>query len=78
MKCKIEVRLKELLTEKDMTQKTLARITGIRESTISDITRGTRTVMNFEHISKIAEALAITDIRDLVVLKTEENLKEGV
>lgn len=52
-----------------MTQKTLAEITGIRESTISDISRGSRTVMNFEHIAKIAEALEISDIRELVVLQ---------
>lgn len=65
----IVLRLKQLLTEKKMTQKTLAEITGIRESTISDISRGSRTVMNFEHIAKIAEALEISDIRELVVLQ---------
>ena len=59
----------QTLPEKKMTQKTLAEITGIRESTISDISRGSRTVMNFEHIAKIAEALEISDIRELVVLQ---------
>ncbi|MBE6084014.1 MAG: helix-turn-helix transcriptional regulator [Selenomonas ruminantium] len=69
MSVKIELRLKQLLSEKDMTQKSLAEKTGIRESTISDITRGARTVMNFEHIARIAEALNIEDIRDLILLK---------
>ena len=41
-------------------------MSGIRESTISDIVRGTRTVINFEHLSKIAEALKVTDIRELI------------
>lgn len=41
-------------------------MSGIRESTISDIVWGTRTVINFEHLSKIAEALEITDIRELI------------
>jgi len=41
-------------------------MSGIRESTISDIVRGTRTVINFEHLSKIAEALEVTDIRELI------------
>ncbi|MGC7567238.1 helix-turn-helix domain-containing protein [Staphylococcus epidermidis] len=49
-----------------MTQKGLAEITKIRESTISDIIRGNRTVLNFNHISRIASALEIEDIRELM------------
>lgn len=66
---RIELRIKQLISEKEITQKHLAEMTGIRESTISDIVRGTRTVMNFEHIAKIADALDIDDIRDLIELK---------
>jgi DNA-binding Xre family transcriptional regulator len=44
----------------------LAELSGIRESTISDIVRGTRTVINFEHLSKIAKALEVIDIRELI------------
>ena len=69
MSRRIVLRLKNLLSEKNMTQKKLAEKTGIRESTISDITRGARTVMNFEHIAKIADALNIDDIRDLIEIK---------
>jgi putative transcriptional regulator len=69
MEYKVKLRLKELLDERGIKQKDLAELTGIRESTISDICRGSRTVMNFEHISKIAEALKIKDIRELIELK---------
>lgn len=41
-------------------------MSGLRESTISDIVRGTRTVINFEHLSKIAEALEIDNITELI------------
>ncbi len=51
-----------------MTQKKLAEISGIRESTISDIVRGARTVINFEHLGKIATALEIDDIGQIIVL----------
>lgn len=68
MSCTIRIRLKELLEERGLKQKELAEMTGIRESTISDICRGSRTVMNFEHIAKIAEVLGISDIRDLIEL----------
>lgn len=54
-----------------MTQKRLAELSGIRESTISDIARGTRTVINVTHLAKIAEALQIQDIGDIVELNVQ-------
>ena len=63
---KVKLKVKELLEERNITQKKLAQISGIRESTISDIVRGTRTVINFEHLSKIAEALEIYNISQLI------------
>jgi transcriptional regulator with XRE-family HTH domain len=71
MRYSIRIRLKDLLEENKIKQKQLAEMTGIRESTISDICRGSRTVMNFEHITKIAEVLKIKDIRDLIELTYE-------
>ncbi len=63
---KVKLKVKELLEELNITQKKLAEIAGLRESTVSDIVRGSRTVINFEHISKIAEALEITDIKKII------------
>ena len=63
---KVKLKVKELLEERNITQKKLAQISGIRESTISDIVRGTRTVINLEHLSKIAEALEIDNISQLI------------
>lgn len=63
---KVKLKVKELLEERNITQKKFAQISGIRESTISDIVRGTRTVINFEHLSKIAEALEIDNISQLI------------
>lgn len=62
----IKLKIKELLEEREITQKKLAQMSGIRESTISDIVRGTRTVINFEHLSKVAEALEIDKISQLI------------
>ena len=71
MSYSIRIRLKELLEERNMKQKELAELTDIRESTISDICRGVRTVMNFNHIAKIAEDLNIKDIREIIELKSD-------
>ena len=62
----VKLKVKEALESRKLSQKKLAEMSGNRESTISDIVRGTRTVINFEHLSKIAEALEVTDIRELI------------
>lgn len=66
MSLTVKLKVKETLEKNKISQKKLAEISGIRESTISDIVRGTRTVINFEHLTKIALALEIKDIRDLI------------
>lgn len=71
MSYSVKLRVKELLEEKGITQKKLAEMAGIRESTISDIVRGTRTVINFEHLGKIATALEINDIREIIDLEEQ-------
>lgn len=69
MSYRVVLRLKQLLEEKGMTQKKLAELAGMRESTVSDIVRGTRTVINFEHLGKIATALDVDDIRMIIDLE---------
>ena len=62
----IKLKIKELIEERGITQKKLAEDAGLRESTISDIVRGTRTVINFNHLSRIAKVLEIKDISSLI------------
>lgn len=66
---KVRFKLKALLDEKNMTQKELSKLTKIRESTISDIVRGTRTVLNYDHLERIVNALDLVDIRDILDLE---------
>lgn len=70
----VKFKLKEILEERDLTQKELAKMANVREATISDIVRGTRTVINFKHLSSIAEALNITDIRLIMDLEEIEKI----
>ena len=69
MSYRVKLRVKELREEEGITQTKLAEMAGVRESTISDIVRGTRTVINFEHLGKIATALEISDIRKIIDLE---------
>lgn len=63
---KLSLKLKTLLEERGLTQKKLSELSGVRESTISDIVRGSRTLINFEHFEKIARALEISEITELI------------
>lgn len=73
MEYRVELKVRDLLSVNGITQKQLAEISGLRESTISDIVRGTRTVINFDHLSKIAEALEIQDISQLIDFANEQS-----
>jgi transcriptional regulator with XRE-family HTH domain len=59
----------EALTARNMTRKHLAELTGIRPAAISEICGNQRTTINRDHLTKIADALEITDIRDLIELR---------
>lgn len=74
MTVKVKFKLKSILDERKMTQKELSQMTKIRESTISDIARGTRTVLNYDHLERIANALNLVDIREIIDLVKEEEI----
>ena len=62
----LKLKLKSLLEERGLTQKKLSELSRVRESTISDIVRGSRTLINFEHFEKLARALEISEITELI------------
>lgn len=69
----VKFKLKDILEDRHMTQKELAKAANVREATISDIVRGTRTVINFQHLAAIATALNIENIEDIMVFQKIEN-----
>jgi DNA-binding Xre family transcriptional regulator len=62
----LKTRLKEILIERNMTQKELSELTGLRPNAISEIVKNTRDSINREHIGKIAAALSIEDPDELL------------
>ncbi len=65
----IHIKLNEILQKKDMTQKTLADITGLRPATVSELCNNQRTTFNKNHLIKIIKVLDIKDIGELLVIK---------
>jgi putative transcriptional regulator len=60
--------IKQRLDEAGMTQKELAQITGLREAAISEMAKNSRTVINKAHLSKVMDALNITELSDILVV----------
>lgn len=63
---KVEILINELLAERKMSLRELARLSGIEPSNLSNIANGKRIYL--EHIERIADALDINDISMIVRL----------
>ncbi|MFK4341523.1 MULTISPECIES: helix-turn-helix transcriptional regulator [Paenibacillus] len=68
---KIKIKLKEVLKTKGITQKNLEAMTGIPQSRISTLCSGNRQEVNLLMLEKIAHALEITDLSELIQLEEE-------
>ncbi|MDR2832259.1 MAG: helix-turn-helix transcriptional regulator [Streptococcaceae bacterium] len=69
----IKLRLEDILKERNLKQKDLARMSGLRESSISDMVRGIRTTVNLESLEKVMNCLEISDYNELFE-KVEEKI----
>ncbi|MFL1998337.1 helix-turn-helix transcriptional regulator [Lysinibacillus irui] len=65
----IEVKLKQLLTERKMKQVELSNLTGLTQRTISELANNQTERLPKSTLCKIAEALEIEDIRELIDFK---------
>lgn len=69
MRVVVKIKLKEILTERNMTQSQLAKLSNLSETVISIFVRGQGNSINKEYLSKIASALNIKDIGELLELE---------
>lgn len=66
---KIVVKIPELLKKHGISLRELSRLTDIRHAALSELSNQKRQNINFAHIEKIAEALDIEDIREILDFK---------
>lgn len=71
MKRYVHVKIKELLIKHNISLRELSRLTDIRHAALSELANNKRQNINFGHIERIAEALDIDDIREIIDLKTK-------
>ena len=65
----LTVKLKEMLNEQGRSQAELAEKTGLTRPVISKLATNRRTSINREHITKVLQALEITDMNEMFEIK---------
>ena len=73
----IELTLSKVLGEKRITQKALAKITGIRPNTISEMYNDVSERVNLEHLDVICDVLDC-DLSDLITRRLNPQKKTTV
>ncbi|MDP4099392.1 helix-turn-helix transcriptional regulator [Paenibacillus sp. P96] len=68
MNKKVVVKIKELTQVNHISLRKLSEISNIRLASLSELANGKRESMSFSHIEKIAAALNIQDIREIIDL----------
>nr|WP_017553572.1 helix-turn-helix transcriptional regulator [Heyndrickxia coagulans] len=68
----IEVRLREVLKERGIEQKQLASMANLTERTVSELVNGKMKRYPKEALEKIAEALGIDDINEIITIVDEK------
>jgi putative transcriptional regulator len=66
------IKLGEILDRKGLTQTELAKKTGLRQATISELVNNTRTIINKHHLSRVMDALDLVEIDDIMELHVVE------
>ncbi|MEK4229509.1 helix-turn-helix domain-containing protein [Solibacillus sp. FSL H8-0538] len=65
---RLEVKLKQLMKERNVTQVQLAEMTGLRQAAISELVNNQRQSIRKEYLEKICEVFGITRIEDILEL----------
>ncbi|OAS13352.1 helix-turn-helix domain-containing protein [Paenibacillus oryzisoli] len=69
---KIVVKIANLTKQHKISLRELSRLSDVRHAALSELSNGKRENVNFSHIVRIAEALNIEDIREIIDLVEDE------
>lgn len=71
----IRLKVRELLNKQNMTQSRLSEISGVPPATLSDIVNDKRSSVNKVHLVRIAEALRVKNINELIDFEQKRGTK---
>ncbi|MGM7720534.1 helix-turn-helix domain-containing protein [Metabacillus sp. Hm71] len=69
---KLQVNIKQLMKEKNITQLKLSELTGIRQAAISELINMKRQSININHLEAIINVLRVKDISKYMEIIEEE------
>lgn len=70
---KVVVKIPALVKKFDISLRELSRLSDVRHAALSELSNGKRESISFSHIERIADALNITDIREIIeIIETDE------
>lgn len=70
---RVVVKIKELTKRHNISLRELFRLSDVRHAALSELANGKRESISFSHIGRIADALEISDIREIIDLIEEKN-----
>lgn len=70
---KVVINIHKLTEKHNISLRELARLADIRHAALSELQSGKRENINFAHIERIAEALDIDDIREIIEIRDDNN-----
>jgi putative transcriptional regulator len=73
MSKRVQINIKALTTKHNISLRELARLSDINHATLSNLSTGKRKNIHFAHIERIAEALGISDIREIIELDEDNS-----
>ena len=65
---RIQLKLDKAMKDRGITQLKLARLTGIRQATISDMVQNKRGTINLRNLERIIQILNIRDMSEIIEL----------
>ncbi|MFE4573065.1 helix-turn-helix domain-containing protein [Paenibacillus chitinolyticus] len=68
MSKKVVIKIGSLTKKRGISLRELSRLSDVRHAALSELSNGKRTNINFSHIERIADALGISDIREIIDL----------
>ncbi|WP_340031149.1 helix-turn-helix transcriptional regulator [Paenibacillus sp. FSL K6-1122] len=74
---KVKIKIKEVLKQRNLTQKQLESMSGVSQARISKLTKEDRQEVNLEMLTRIAAALGITDISELIQFEEVPDNEHG-
>lgn len=68
---RVVIKISELIKSRNISLRELSRLSDVRHAALSELANGKRESISFSHIERIAEALNISDIREIIEVVDE-------